>query len=77
VTDLCLFLPHFVLSGGVIEDSGLLRCYAVSIGKDTDKVGLDCLILKKEAMLSVEETVILQQSTCRNIPEHLDLILHS
>jgi hypothetical protein len=47
----------------------------VSIGKVTGTVGLDCLILKKEAMLSVEETVILQQSTCRNIPEYLDLIL--
>jgi len=76
VKDLCLFLPHLVLSGGVIEHSGLLMCYAVSIGKFTGTVGLDCLIPKKEALRSVEEPVILQQSTCRNIPKHLDLILY-
>lgn len=75
--DLCLFLPHLVLSGGVVEDPGLLRRKAVSIGKVTVTIGLDCLILKKEALRSIEEPVILQQSTFRNIPKHLDLILYS
>ena len=75
--NLCLFLPHLVLSGGVVEDPGLLRCYAVSIPKVTGKVGLDCLILKKEALRSIEEPVMLHQSTCRNIPKYLVLILYS
>jgi len=77
VKDLCLFFTHLVLSGGVVEDPGLLRCYAVSIGKVTGTVGLDCLILKKEALRSIEEPVILHQLPSRNIPQDLDLILYS
>jgi hypothetical protein len=75
--DLCLFLLHLVLSGGCVEDPGLLRCYAVSIGKVTGTVGLDCLILQKKALRSIEEPVILHHSPCCNIPHDLDLILYS